>query len=192
MSRFFPLGTVCLLASILIAGPAAAGDWRPGFDVGRHSNQWEVRGGVADYDAGPFTSQFGNGPIVNAELFAASPAFLDIIGSPRPYFGADIATDDTQTNVVYAGLNWQAHLYERFYLGFSAGGAVLEDQLIGDGSGRAKDLGSDVLFHLQASAGFDFTPDLSAEIYLNHVSNAGLEDANSGLESTGIRLGYRF
>lgn len=192
MSRFFFFGTICFFASTLAAGQAAAGDWRPGFDVGRHSDRWETRAGVADYDAGPFTSQFGNGPIVNAELFAPSPAILDRIGSPRPYIGADIATDDTQANIAYAGLNWQAHLYERVYLGFSAGGAVVDDQFIGDGSGRAKDLGSTVLFHLQASAGFDLTRDLSAEVYLNHVSNAGLKDANSGLESAGIRFGYRF
>jgi hypothetical protein len=49
-----------------------------------------------------------------------------------------------------------------------------------------------VLFHLQASVGFDLSENTTAQLYLNHFSNAGLADQNNGLESVGIRFGVRF
>lgn len=172
--------------------PAEAGDLAPSFDVGRHADRLELRGSIAFYDSGPFTSQTASAAVINGELFFPSPALLDAIGSPRLYIGTDIVTDGDLTNVAYAGLNWQAHLYSKLYLGFSVGGSINDDSTIVGNDGELKDLGSNVLFHLQASAGYDITQDLSAEIYLNHFSNANLGDSNDGLESTGVRLGYRF
>lgn len=156
---------------------------------GKHAARWEARGGLAAFDTGPFTPQVESGIVVNGEILAPSPTFLSAIGSPRPYLGADVATNGG-TNVLYGGLNWQAHL-DRFYLGMSAGASLNDDATI-SGGGETKDLGSNVLFHLQASAGIDFTDALSAEVYLNHFSNAGLGDSNDGLESAGLRIGYRF
>lgn len=172
-------------AFLALSFPASAAE----LVFGKHAGHWEVRSGLAAFDTGPFTPQVESGVVVNGEILAPSPGFLSAIGAPRPYLGADIATNG-ETEVLYGGLNWQAHL-DRFYLGMSAG-ASLNDGATISGGGETKNLGSNVLFHLQASAGVDVTDALSAEVYLNHFSNAGLGDSNDGLESAGLRIGYRF
>ncbi|MHB2264376.1 acyloxyacyl hydrolase [Aliihoeflea sp. PC F10.4] len=161
-------------------------------EFGRNSDRWEVRFGVGAFDAGPFTRQQLPGAVINGEVLAPAPDFLGAIGSPRPYIGFDAAIADDPIHVVYAGLNWEAYFAERFYVGFSVGGSLNSDERIVLDDGRVKDLGSPVLFHLQASIGYDFTEQVTAQVYLNHFSNAGLASANNGLESVGVRLGYRF
>lgn len=160
--------------------------------IGKNAAKWELRAGAAAYDTGVFSAQTFSGTVLNAELLAPSPGILSGIGSPRPYVGTDIAISDDAIDVFYAGLNWEAYLTSRLYLGFSLGGSVNTDQAKRNEHGEEKDLGSPVLFHLQASAGFDITPTLTAQVYYNHFSNAGLADSNDGLESIGARLGFRF
>lgn len=188
-SRFL---TVLGLA-ILFPITSFADENKPGLlEFGRNADRWEARLGGAFYDSGPFSSQIFSGGVINGEFLAPSPDFLSAIGSPRPYVGTDIALSDHEIHVLYAGLNWEAYYTKRLYLGFSAGGSVNSDKSKANDFGEVKDLGSSVLFHLQASAGFDITPNLTAQVYLNHFSNANLADSNDGLESTGFRLGMRF
>ena len=163
-----------------------------GIDIGKNADRYEVRAGGAMYDAGPFTPDTFDGGVINGEILAPSPAFLAGIGSPRPYIGTDIAISDDPIHVFYAGLNWEAYLTDRFYLGFSLGGSVNTDDKKFNDEGGKRDLGSPVLFHLQASAGVDFTPDIGVQVFLNHFSNANLASSNDGLESTGARMIFRF
>jgi lipid A 3-O-deacylase len=161
-------------------------------EFGRNADRWETRIGSAFYDSGPFSSQIFSGGVINGEFLAPSPDFLSGIGSPRPYVGTDISLSDEAIYVLYAGLGWEAYLTQRLYLGFGAGGSINSDKSKANDFGEVKDLGSQVLFHLQASVGFDITPNLTAQVYLNHFSNANLADSNDGLESTGLRIGMRF
>jgi hypothetical protein len=182
-------------AFLLVPSLAAAQDsppWLRGVTVGKNADKWEIRGGLAAYDTGAFSSQTFTGTVVNGEVLAPSPDFLSGIGSPRPYLGTEIAISDDPIDVFYAGLNWEAYLTRRFYLGFSFGGSINTDQAKRNEFGVEKDLGSPMLFHVQASAGFDITPTLTAQIYYNHFSNARLAESNDGLESVGARIGVRF
>jgi hypothetical protein len=148
--------------------------------------------GGGAYDAGPFTPDSFSGGVINGEFLFPSFDVLKGIGSPRPYIGTDIAISDDPIHVLYAGLNWQAYLTQRFYLGFSLGGSLNSDSKRTNDKGDERDLGSTVLFHLQASAGVDITEKLGAEAFLNHISNANLGSSNDGLESAGVRLTWRF
>jgi hypothetical protein len=185
-----------LLSSSLIASVSAATAEEQtllsGIAFGKNAERWEVRAGAAVYDFGPFSPQSFSGAVINGEVLAPSPGFLGFIGSPRPYLGADIAVSDHPIHVVYAGLNWEAYLSRRLYLGFSAGGSLNNRRSQTNEHGEVKDLGSSVLFHLQASAGYDFTENMTAQVYINHFSNAQLGSSNDGLESMGARLGFRF
>lgn len=176
------------------AGPAAAQEagFLGGIQVGKNADKYEMRLGVGGYDAGPFTPNSFSGAVINGEFLFPSFDFLSGIGSPRPYIGTDIAISDFPIHVFYAGLNWQAYLTQRLYLGFSLGGSVNSDSKRTNERDQERDLGSSVLFHLQASAGVDITEKLGAEVFLNHVSNANLAGSNDGLESTGVRLTWRF
>ncbi|MBE7184910.1 MAG: acyloxyacyl hydrolase [Methylobacterium mesophilicum] len=184
----FALGTTAAHAADAISASTPA----PTTGFGKNAARWEARLGGGGYDVGPFTPDTFTGGTVNGEILAPSFDFLSFLGAPRPYIGTDIAISKDPINAFYAGFNWEYYLTERVSLGFSAGGAIMSDTEKRNEQGETRDLGSRVLFHLQASAGYDFTPNLGAQIYLNHFSNANLADSNDGLESTGARLVWRF
>jgi len=186
---------VLVAASQLLLVAHAYGFERPqtgGIQIAKYADYWEIRLGGSAYDTGPTTPTDFNGGVVNAEFLAPSPGFFNIIGSPRPYVGTDIAISDDAIHVVYAGLNWEAHLSERLYVGFSGGGSWNNSPKTTSASGVTKDLGSTVLFHLQASAGYDITSTVTIQLFYNHFSNANLISSNIGLESIGARLTLRF
>lgn len=187
-----PFAASLLLASAFSASAEEPSSSAPFLEFGRNADRWEVRAGGAAYDVGPFTPQSFNGGVINGELLAPSPAFLSGIGAPRPYIGADIALSDHPIHVLYAGLNWEAYVSQNVYFGFSAGGSFNTRRAETNDEGEEKDLGSRILFHLQASVGVDLTENLTAQAYINHFSNAQLGDSNDGLESVGVRLGFRF
>lgn len=190
--RLLPsLSALLLLASVSSAtAENMSSSAFPAF--GRNADRWEVRAGGAIYDFGPFTTRSFDGGVVNGEVLAPSPGFLRGIGAPRPYIGTDLAISDEPIHAFYGGLNWEIYVSRKVYFGFSAGGAVVTPSAETNDIGEEKDLGSSVLFHLQASAGVDLTENMTAQVYLNHFSNAQLGDSNDGLESVGVRLGFRF
>jgi hypothetical protein len=53
-------------------------------------------------------------------------------------------------------------------------------------------LGCNVLFHEQASLGFNVTQNWRLIGTVEHSSNAGLCDFNRGLTDFGVRIGYKF
>jgi hypothetical protein len=183
-----------LLAGMLTAGPASAKDryLLPGFGlIGKYSNKFELRLGLAAYDTGIFTTHDFNGAVINGELLLPSPDFLYAIGSPRPVIGVDIATAPHAIHFAYAGLNWDAHFTDRLYATWSLGGAVTSATEL-EHSTEHKNLGCRALFHLGAGLGYDVSEHASVELYADHFSNADLCTPNNGAESAGIRFAYRF
>jgi lipid A 3-O-deacylase len=177
---------VATLALALLSSPALAG----GF--GTNADRSEARIGAAFYDTGLLTRPVRiSGAATNGEVLFASPGFLDVIGSPRPYVGLDLGFTTDPIHFFYAGFNWDYHFTQRFYVSGSVGGAVhTQTDLVNPPTQRA--LGSRVLFHLGAAIGYDFTPNLTGQIYTNHFSNAGLAHPNEGHDASGVRFGYRF
>ena len=49
-----------------------------------------------------------------------------------------------------------------------------------------------MLIHVPIELGFRFDQHNSLSIYFEHMSNAGLADANEGMDLLGARYGYRF
>ena len=188
--RLFAVAT--LILSTFMCAPASAKDTWP-FDWlewDRNADLWEARIGAGAFNTRALSDKTGTpeGVVVHGEIVAPSPDSLRFIGSPRPYLGVEGAFSHEPIHVFYGGLTWQAYFTERFYYGFSLGGAVVSDtQVIGDRS-----LGSNVLFNLQWNAGFDITPKQGVQFFVNHFSNANLADKNDGLDTTGGRFIYRF
>ena len=195
MSRAnWPFVALAALCGMLASWPASAKDRYlfPGFGlVGKYSNKFELRLGVAAYDMGIFTTHNFNGAVINGELLFPSPDFLSVIGSPRPAIGVDIATAPNAIHFAYFDLNWDAHFTDRLYATWSLGGAVTSANDL-EHSTRYKNLGCRALFHLSAGLGYDLSEHASIELYADHFSNADLCTPNNGAESAGIRLGYRF
>jgi hypothetical protein len=182
------------LCGMLAAGPASAKD-RYLFSnfglLGKYSDKYELRLGVAAYDTGIFSTDDFNGAVINGELLFPSPDFLSVIGSPRPAIGVDIATAPDAIHFAYLDLNWDAHFTDRLYATWSLGGAITSASDLKH-STRYKNLGCKALFHLSAGLGYDISEHASLELYADHFSNADLCTPNNGAESAGIRLGYRF
>lgn len=158
---------------------------------GKNADKYEIRGGVLSYDTGLFTSQDYSGVVINGELVLPSPHFLSVLGSPRPYIGASIATMNNGIHFFYAGLTWDAYVTDRIYVSGSVGGSLNTAENLDDPVGY-KALGSNVLFHLGAGIGYDITPNTTVQLYAEHFSNATLAEPNNGQESAGLRVGYRF
>jgi lipid A 3-O-deacylase len=219
---FVPISRACrrlagaaALAAGLAAGPAAAGPWtydmapllaasaapspaaaqaapagspaaRPGEGVVS-----EVRLGAMYHDAGIFGQNKEDDVIdANLEILFGSPRFLRFLWSPRPHVGATYAPGGNTTSQAYFGLAWQYAFWRGAFVEGSLGGAVHD----GSRSGAAdqKALGCHLLFRESVSLGYTFASRHSLMVTLDHVSNANLCDSNDGLDTVGVRYGYRF
>ena len=150
----------------------------------------EIRIGLLAHDRGPFSRNEEDGIDGNFELLFASPAVLDVIWSPRPHIGFSINSEGN-TSQLYAGLSWDWSFAGNWFAGFSLGGAVHDGETRTAEPDR-KELGCHLLFRESVEVGYRFDGRHGLSVFLDHISNARLCDANEGLETVGIRYGYRF
>ena len=73
----------------------------------------------------------------------------------------------------------------------SFGGAVHDGELNDDAEGE-KALGCRVLFRESLALGWRLDARHSLSVMLDHISNGGLCEHNEGLDTLGLRYGYRF
>jgi lipid A 3-O-deacylase len=157
----------------------------------------QVKTGVLAHDIGILGSHIEGGADVVGEVLFTSPAFLSVIGSPRPTLGGSVNTDG-QTDYAYLDLTWTATVWhtnpgteEGLYVGGFLGGAVHDGQLR-EVDDHNKDLGTRALYHLGVEAGYQLTPAYSIEAYFSHLSNADASSHNPGLNNLGLRVGFKF
>ena len=151
----------------------------------------EVSVGVLDHDTDHLWSGFSreSGVVINVEALF-SPSF-EVLGSAiRPALGASINTSG-DTSKLYAGARWRYEFEQGVFFGIGLGGAVHNGDTDFETVDR-KALGSRVLFHIPIEVGYRFTENYTASIYFDHISNASLADANEGMDTLGVRIGYRF
>jgi lipid A 3-O-deacylase len=151
----------------------------------------EVRGGVLAHDVPDLWSGFRleRGIDVNGELlFGAGLPILG--GSLRPALGGSLNTEG-YTSKAYADVRWEVELPAHFFLGLGLG-AALHDGNLAPSEGDRKALGARVLFHIPVELGWRLDARQSLSVYFEHTSNAGTARYNEGLDSIGMRYGYRF
>jgi lipid A 3-O-deacylase len=150
-----------------------------------------VRLGVLAHDQGPFTSNNEDTLDVNMEVLFVSPDFLEPIFSPEPHVGVTFNADDDATDQIYAGLTWSFDLTDSIFVDLSFGGALHNGETTSE-SGEGKQLGCSLLFREAAGLGYRFADNHEIALHLDHISNANLCEHNAGLETLGVRYGYRF
>ena len=151
----------------------------------------EIRIGALAHDIGPFSSNEEDVIVdYNGELLFNSPGFLDLIWAPRPHVGFTLNTGG-DTSQVYAGLTWEFDVWRSWFINFSLGGSLHDGELRTTAINR-KELGCHLLFRESFEVGYRFESGHSITGFLDHISNANICDANEGLETAGIRYGYRF
>ena len=150
----------------------------------------ELRLGVMAHDVSAFGRQEEDGINANVEFMFVSPDFLSAIWSPRPHAGFSV-NSSSGTNQAYLGLTWTWEFFEKAFIEGSLGGAyhdgANETIVIGQ-----KSLGCKVLFRESAALGYRVSEKHSLSVMLDHISNAKLCSSNEGLDTLGMRYGYRF
>lgn len=150
----------------------------------------ELRLGAMGHDVGVFGGEKEDGADVNAEVLWDSPAFLAAIGAPRPHAGLSVNLGG-DTSQAYLGLTWEWRPHGGWFIEGSLGGAIHDGELSDPGQ-RRKELGARVLFRESLSIGHRWESGHSLMLTLDHISNANLADNNEGLDTLGLRWGYRF
>jgi lipid A 3-O-deacylase len=152
----------------------------------------EIRVGLQAHDVPVFSSRIESGVDINGEVLFTSPNVLRFLGSPRPHFGFSANTQGGMSQI-YAGLSWEFRLWSGLFAGFSLGGAIHSGPLHNDVFPETqKAFGSRGLFRESIEIGWRFNNHNSLSIMMDHISNARLASPNPGLETIGVRYGYRF
>ncbi len=172
----------------------------------------ELRLGVGYHDVvlgDPTRQKNENGVDINIEALFLRPrwGFLDadqtalrILLEPRPHIGGTINTVG-DTSHGYFGLTWGDGIgigagYEAFseaFLGFSVhNGTLEEDDPLREP--EVTDFGSRVLFRLGLDVGYRNVNGHGISVFWEHLSNGNIltDGSNEGLDTIGIRYGYRF
>lgn len=111
-------------------------------------------------------------------------------GAIRPAAGATINTRGG-TSKLYVDARWEVEAPSGIFFALGVGAAVHDGELSPLYADR-KALGSRLLFHFPAELGWRFDRHQSVSVYFEHVSNGYTQEYNEGLDSIGIRYGYRF
>ena len=150
----------------------------------------ELCGGILAHDRGLFGSEKESGVDVNFEVLFTSPGPLRYILSPRPHVGASINTQG-DTSKVYAGLTWDFNLGPVFIEG-SFGGTLHDGETGRQADRSRKELGCPFNFREAFSIGVRVWRHHSVSLMVDHISNASLCDENEGMETLGLRYGYKY
>jgi hypothetical protein len=152
----------------------------------------ELRAGVAAHDVSGLWSGYReeSGADWSAELTLLRNGLVLPLGAVRPNLGIAI-NDHGDTNKVYAGALWE--IESSIGVFFATGvGAAVHDGYLDKREPDRKRLGSRVLFRIPIEIGYAFGAHHRLMFAFDHVSNAGLADPNPGLDTVGVRYGYRF
>ena len=151
----------------------------------------EIRFGVLYHDLGVWGGSSNEGGFdVNAEL-VFSPSLDLFSGMLRPNLGFSLNTTG-DTSKIYGGGVWEYRWPKGYFIDLALGLAVHDGETDQGDVANMNQLGSTVLFRLAIETGFAFGHHHLISIMFDHISNGYLTEPNEGLDTLGLRYGYRF
>lgn len=178
-----------------VAMPARAQDPSGGRFAERPLAVSEVRGGIFLHQfVGPKAADERSASL-NAELLFNGPwgppvsGFVNKLIRPRLMVGGTVNTAG-YTSFAYGGLDWDFALSERWVLDLGLG--------VGVSNGKTEDVpgrinvGCSAGVFGQLGLGYRLTERWSVMGTAQHISNGGLCEPNHGINTLGVRAGYRF
>ena len=151
----------------------------------------EVRIGLLYHDLGVWAgSSDEQGLDVNGELIFSPSAEL-LNGILRPNLGFSWSTSGATSKIYGGGVweyRWPAGWFVDLGLGLTLHNGETETEDVED----RNQLGSPVLFRLSAEFGFAIRQRHLISVMFDHISNLYLAEPNEGLDTLGLRYGYRF
>jgi len=152
----------------------------------------QMQVGILRHDAGVFGRHKEPGTDIDGEIRFLPISWLDFMASPRPHIGFHYNLNGA-TNQIFAGITWEFWFWDNFFIDPSFGLSFNDDCCLDGGPTDTKQLGSHVLFREAVDLGWNFYGRHSISILLDHVSHGHiLASENEGLDSLGVRYGYRF
>ena len=152
----------------------------------------EVRFGVLSHDVPGLWSGFnreGSRIALNGEVLFR-PHLTILGGTLRPALGGTIATGGG-TSKAYLDARWEIESRSGLFLALGLGAAVHNGNLAPTDPNR-KSLGSRLLYHIPLEIGWRWDGRQSVSVYFDHISNGYSRRFNEGLDTLGLRYGYRF
>jgi hypothetical protein len=180
-------GVLC----VLLALPAAAGE------PGEHVSPgliYDIKIGAQAHDVPYMWSGFNKEPYgadLNIEVMF-SPALYLLGGAIRPALGATINFAG-YTSKAYLDARWQWECSYNTFFALGLGVAYHngnDESFVIDPDNKL--LGRRVLFHDVVELGYRFDAHNSLSLFFEHISNASTAHKNQGLDTIGLRYGFRF
>ncbi len=158
---------------------------------GKSGYIYELKLGVLGHDVDGLWSGSSreNGIDFNLEAILA-PSLKLFGGALRPASGVSV-NDSGNTSKIYCDVRWQYDFKMRLFMILGMG-AALHNGATDTSATNMKALGSPLLFHIPLEFGYCFSPNYSISVYFDHISNAYQSEHNEGLDTLGVRFGYRF
>lgn len=151
----------------------------------------EIKLGLMDHDTGGLWSgvrREERAIDLNMEMIL-SPGISFARGIVRPAVGATVNTRG-DTSKLYFYARWQMPVGGRFFIAAGVGGALHTGEAAPRHAG-AKALGAGMLFHLPLEIGWRIGERASLSLSFDHMSNGYLAAPNEGLDTVGLRWGWR-
>lgn len=140
------------------------------------------------------TNRREDGANINVEILFRRPdfqidnAFFSYLLNPRFHIGGHLNTAG-DTSQAYVGFTWDHNITEMWFVEASFGGVIHSGDLRGPG---VRALGCRLNFRESLSTGIELTERMRIMVTYDHISNANLCSSNAGLNTLGVRLGYKF
>ncbi len=151
----------------------------------------ELRIGLLYHDLGLWGgSSQEEGIDFNGELIF-SPSAEILGGRLRPNLGFSL-NDQGDTSKIYGGGVLEYSPADTWFIDLGLGLTVHNGETNDGNSEQSNQLGSRILFRLAIEAGFAIRERHRISLLFDHISNAYLADPNEGLDTLGIRYGWRF
>jgi hypothetical protein len=151
----------------------------------------ELKVGFLKHDVDNLWSSFSreDGWDLNVEIIF-TPSTTILGGVLRPALGGSLNSSG-DTNKIYLDGRWEYAFDNGIYAGLGLGVALHdgEKKLVNNNS---KALGSAVLFHIPLEVGYNLDNHNNVSLYFDHMSNGYTQTENEGMDSLGLRYGYRF
>lgn len=120
-----------------------------------------------------------------------SPSLRWMGGMILPALGASI-NSAADTSKIYVDGRWKYLFSNPGYLMIGLGLALHDGETENRPNSDSKALGASVLFHTVIEYGFNMTLEDSISLFFDHISNAGFNHDNEGLDTLGLRFSHRF
>ncbi len=191
LGTFWGVVAFALMSGIALAAPPAAIDDAAVADLAWYSpSEIAVGAGADDPFQGIERSAELSG-VVRLQPIGDPNSFFFF--HPRPEFGVNVDLQG-KTSFAFTGLEWTFFKWHHISLGGDFGGAIHDGRLHKETPDLLdrKELGSRFEFHEGFILAYQLTKHYGLEMWLDHISNAGLAKVNQGLETSGLRATLKF